>query len=161
MSVAGRMRSLWNFPRLTGDRRTRDWEKLPERISHQISQSCSHTKLKLHDQIEVTLRKFPNFACFTLQGQLTHASIISQGQFHHSLVASNQCRESGTSSFEWPYWSIRVDNILKLRSRKEQTLRLLPGKCLITQFLKALEHLQPSFKTSFEFLKLNHFLYFI
>ncbi|XP_058220933.1 inactive protein kinase SELMODRAFT_444075-like isoform X2 [Rhododendron vialii] len=49
----GRMRSLWNFPRLTGDCRTGDWEKLPERISHQISQSCSQMKLKLHDQIEI------------------------------------------------------------------------------------------------------------
>ncbi|KAL6995600.1 non-specific serine,threonine protein kinase [Sarracenia purpurea var. burkii] len=36
----GRRRSLWSFPRLTGDCGTGDREKFRERVSHQISESA-------------------------------------------------------------------------------------------------------------------------
>ncbi|PSR99689.1 Inactive protein kinase [Actinidia chinensis var. chinensis] len=52
----GRRRSLWLFPRLTGDCGTGDRANLPERISHQISESCSQMVLQLHDQIEVRVQ---------------------------------------------------------------------------------------------------------
>ncbi|GFY86920.1 kinase with adenine nucleotide alpha hydrolases-like domain-containing protein [Actinidia rufa] len=52
----GRRRSLWSFPRMTGDCGTVDRDKLPERISHQISESCSLMVLQLHYQIEVRVQ---------------------------------------------------------------------------------------------------------
>ncbi|KAF7141543.1 hypothetical protein RHSIM_Rhsim06G0040000 [Rhododendron simsii] len=79
----GRMRSLWNFPRLTGDCGTGDWEKLPERISHQISQSCSQMKLKLHDQIET---KQQHWLLFFLNRNLKQEQKHCLEELHCSIV---------------------------------------------------------------------------
>ncbi|CAI9763681.1 unnamed protein product [Fraxinus pennsylvanica] len=45
-------RRFWGFPRLKGDRRGSDRNKLPDRIG-QISESCSQMVLQLHGQIQV------------------------------------------------------------------------------------------------------------
>ncbi|XAR64086.1 Non-specific serine/threonine protein kinase [Bertholletia excelsa] len=48
-------RSLWSFPRLTGDCSTGDREKFPEKV-FQISESCSQMVLQLHNQSEVRVQ---------------------------------------------------------------------------------------------------------